>query len=265
MNKPPVSRVMLNLSIAVVVATSLGCEGTAPPMPISQPPFVSASVTQSRVGLRDIINRGMDDGKRAEIGYRRQLATLVSDREYLALLNKHLDDSAFVIMKVSDTAVANIISSIYRERSLDRKATLLQESRAWARSHPVGIAIGFSTLELGENRALIARTPRLPGQVIVVLAPNAEAMDIAIAYRTLFELRDLEGDLIDRDEKVMVHPGQMPVPAKRLAEYRELITRLKAAGPMEIAGFRFSSAITTRLGHLRAPPGVLSRRNTSGR
>jgi hypothetical protein len=215
--------------------------------------------------LSEVIDRLPDAGKHAEARYRAKLAVLVSDPEYLALLNKHLDDSTFVIMKVSDHAVADIIASIYQERSLDRRARRLRESRAWARSHPVRIVLGRSELDLGKNRAMVIRPAGSIGRVLVILRQDATAMDIALAYRMVFELRDLEGDFVERDERVLVRAGAVPAPANRLLEYERLIERLKAARGLDVEGIRFASAIETRLGHLRAAPGGLSRRTFNAR
>jgi hypothetical protein len=257
--KPDESRALL-LLLSVLIALN-GCDGVEHLDSTRSQSLGSATVMPSFAGVRESIDRPADAGRRAEIQYRQKLATLVSDPEYLSLLNKKLDDSSFVILKVNDQAVADVISSIYRERQLDRRSKRLRDSRAWARSHPIQIILGHAPVDLGQNRAMVVRPGGSVGRVLVVLANDPTAMDVALAYRMIFEIRDFTGDFVDHEERIMVPPGRLPAPSDRLREYDQLLRQLRNGKPRNVDGIHFSIAVATRLGHLRAPSGVLSKRD----
>lgn len=126
----------------------------------------------------------------------------------------------------------------------DGSALHSQETpRPTARRIPVTVALSPVALPSGEM-FLIRRNPKNTRGDVILLAPDASAIELAEAVRTLLQVRRLNGDVGDASATLRLRPGQPRHSAStRMAWTGRVVRDLRRAEHQDIHGIGRARAL----------------------
>jgi hypothetical protein len=82
---------------------------------------------------------------------------------------------------------------------------------------------------------------------------DATAGDLALAFRGVWELRNMIGDFASNDQEIPVRGNALPLTDVGRLRYNGYLERLGASMPREVEGINVEAAYDVRLGHVRHP------------